>query len=279
VTTETAATATGLAGPATPRRWRVPSALRRGLTSIVVLLAAWYLLVDQLALVPSRTLPPLTDVWNKLVELATQPYVGETLWGHAGDSLMRWGLGVAISVLIGVPLGMIMGWFRFADAVISPIFNALRSVPPLAWIPLAILWLGTGLVTEVALVFIAAFPPIVINAYHGARSIDRQIVGAARTTGAGSIRQLVQIVIPTELPQLISGLRVALGNGLMAVIAAELVSADSGLGFLIIRGQQDFQPDQIVVGMLMIALIGLTADTLLTLTTRPLLRWRNTDDH
>lgn len=262
----------------TARRRIAPSAFRRGATSLIVLLAAWYLLIDLLMLVPARTLPPLMSVFGKAVELSVQPYVGETLWGHAGDSLARWGLGLLVSVLLGVPLGMLMGWFRFADAAISPLFNALRSVPPLAWIPLAILWLGTGLVTEVALVFIAAFPPIVINAYHGARSIDRQIVGAARTSGAGSIRQLVQIVIPTELPQLISGLRVALGNGLMAVIAAELVSADSGLGFLIIRGQQDFQAEQIVVGMLAIALIGLTADALLRQITRPLLRWRNSDD-
>lgn len=261
------------------RRRGANTAVLRGAAAIGILLVAWVVFDDLLGLVPPKTLPPLHVVLTTAGDLIVTPYAGETLWGHLGQSLMRWSLGLLASVAIGVPLGMLMGWFRLADAVLSPLFNALRSVPPLAWIPLAILWLGTGLVTEVLLVFIAAFPPIVINAYHGARSIDTQLVWAARTTGASSLRQLVQIVIPTELPQLLSGLRVSLSNGLMAVIAAELVSAKSGLGFLIIRGQQDFRPDLVVVGMLVIALVGLTADTLLKIVTRPLLRWRNTDDH
>lgn len=259
-------------------RPRISSGVRRGAISILVALLAWFIFDDLLGLIPTRTLPPLMEVFGTAANLMVEPYAGETLWGHIGQSMIRWSLGVLAAVGLGVPLGMLMGWYRFADAALNPLFNALRSVPPLAWIPLAILWLGTGLVTELLLVFIAAFPPIVINAYHGARSIDPQVIGAARTAGASSLRQLVQIVIPTELPQLVSGLRVALGNGLMAVIAAELVSAKSGLGFLIIRGQQDFQPDLIVVGMLVIAFIGLTVDALLTIVTRPLLRWRNTDD-
>ena len=262
----------------TAHKRTIPTALTRGAVAIVALLAAWFVFGDLLGLIPARTLPPLSEVVSTAGRLVVEPYAGQTLFGHLGMSLTRWGLGILMAVVIGVPLGLIMGWFRVADAVVSPLFNALRSIPPLAWIPLAILWMGTGLVTEVTLVFIAAFPPMVINAYHGARGIDSQIVWAARTSGAGATRQLVQVVVPTELPQLISGLRVALGNGLMAVIAAELVSADSGLGFLIIRGQQDFQPDLIVVGMLTIAVIGLIADTVLILITRPLLRWRNTDD-
>lgn len=261
-----------------PRTPRAPRAAVRAVVSLVVLVAVWITVTDLIALAPAQIIPSASETVSRFLRLLVEPFANETLLGHVGASLTRWGIGVFFAALLGIPLGLWMGWSRIFEAVVAPLFNALRSIPPLAWIPLAILWLGTGIVTEAALVFIAAFPPLVLNAYQAARAIDRDVISAARVVGASSLRQVVEIVVPTELPILLGGLRIAIGNGLMAVVAAELVSARSGLGFLIVRGQQDAQADIILIGMVCIALIGLAADALLTLASRPLLRWRNNDD-
>ena len=257
---------------------RAPVAAVRGVVAVVVLVVVWITLTDLLALAPSQVIPSASETVGRFFQLFVEPFANQTLLGPNGASLTRWGIGVLLAVVLGVPLGLWMGWSRVFEAVVAPLFNALRSIPPLAWIPLAILWLGTGLATEATLVFIAAFPPLVLNSYQAARATDRDIVWASRVVGASSLRQIVEVVVPTELPILLGGLRIAIGNGLMAVVAAELVSARSGLGFLIVRGQQDAQADIILIGMVCIALIGLASDALLNLASRPLLRWRTNDD-
>lgn len=234
----------------------------------------WWLVTDGLGLIRPSTLAGPTAVIETAARITAEPFAGQTLPGHVRDSLLRWAAGVAAAVGIGVPLGLAMGWYRAPDAIVSPTFGVLRNIPPLAWIPLAILWFGTGPTTQAALVFVGAFPPCVLNAYRATREVDRYQIWAARAVGASSLRQLIEIVVPAGLPVILAGVRIAFGNGWMAVVGAELVGAPSGLGFMIVRGQQNLTPAVIVVGMAAIGLLGLVLDALVFRLSRPFLRWR-----
>lgn len=234
----------------------------------------WWLVTDGLGLIRPSTLASPTAVIEAAVRITLEPFAGQSLPGHVRDSLLRWAAGVAAAVGIGVPLGLAMGWYRAVDAFVSPAFGVLRNIPPLAWIPLAILWFGTGPTTQAAMVFVGAFPPCVLNGYRATREVDRYQIWAARAVGASSLRQLIEIVVPAGLPVILAGVRIAFGNGWMAVVGAELVGAPSGLGFMIVRGQQNLTPAVIVVGMAAIGLLGLVLDALVVRLSRPLLGWR-----
>jgi ABC-type nitrate/sulfonate/bicarbonate transport system permease component len=208
------------------------------------------------------------------VRLLSEPFAGATLGGHLRDSLARWGAGVGAAILLGVPLGLLMGWNRTVNAAVAPLFEPLRNVPPLAWIPLMIVWFGTSTLSQVAVVFVGAFPPCVLNAYRAIRIVDSVQLAAASTLGAGAWSRAVEVALPAGLPTLFAGLRIAFGNGWMALIGAELVGASTGLGFLIIRGQENLSAAIIVVGMVAIGVTGLLLDLLLAALARRALPWR-----
>jgi len=250
------------------------SELLAAAASIGTLTFLWWLVTDAMELVAASTIPGPIAVVETASRLMAEPFAGQTLPGHVLDSLVRWGTGVGAAITLGIPLGLAMGWYRTVDALASPAFSVLRNIPPLAWIPLAILWFGTGPATQAALVFVGAFPPCVLNAHRATREVDPYQVWAARSVGANSLRQLVEVVVPAGLPVILAGIRIAFGNGWMAVVGAELVGASSGLGFMIIRGQQNMTPTVIVVGMTAIGLLGLVIDTLVVRLSVPLLRWR-----
>lgn len=250
------------------------SELLAAVASIGTLTFLWWLATDGMGIVAPATIPSPIAVVDTASRLVTEPFAGETLPGHVLDSLVRWGTGVGAAIAIGIPLGLAMGWYRSVEALVSPAFAVLRNIPPLAWIPLAILWFGTGPGTQAGLVFVGAFPPCVLNAHRATRDVNTYQVWAARSVGASSLRQLVEVVVPAGLPVILAGIRIAFGNGWMAVVGAELIGAHSGLGFMIIRGQENMTPTIVVVGMTAIGLLGLVIDTLVVRLSVPLLRWR-----
>jgi ABC-type nitrate/sulfonate/bicarbonate transport system permease component len=172
-----------------------------------------------------------------------------------------------------IPLGIMMGWWRVVYDQVNPIMEILRPIPPLAWIPLSILWFGIGDEQNEFIIFLGIFFPILVNTIVGVKNIDPILVRAARSLGASEHRLLARIVFIGALPQIITGVRIGLGVGWMALVAAELVGANSGLGFVINDARSMLRTDIIIVGMLAIGLIGLLIDTAILVLGRRLLPW------
>jgi ABC-type nitrate/sulfonate/bicarbonate transport system permease component len=172
-----------------------------------------------------------------------------------------------------IPLGMAMGWSRVVYNQVNPVMEILRPIPPLAWIPLSILWFGLGDEQNEFIIFLGMFFPILVNTIVGVKNIEPNLVRAARSLGAPERKVLWRIVLQGALPQIITGVRIGLGVGWMALVAAELVGANSGLGFLINDARSMLRTDIIAVGMLTIGIIGLVIDTAIRLLSRRLLPW------
>ena len=172
-----------------------------------------------------------------------------------------------------IPLGIMMGWWRLVRDQVNPIMEILRPIPPLAWIPLSILWFGIGDEQNEFIIFLGIFFPILVNTIVGVKNIDPILIRAARSLGASERRLLARIVLIGALPQIITGIRIGLGVGWMALVAAELVGASSGLGFVINDARSMLRTDIIIVGMLTIGLIGLLIDAAILALSRRLLPW------
>ncbi|MCU4161981.1 ABC transporter permease [Acidiphilium sp. AL] len=188
-------------------------------------------------------------------------------------SMQRVVIGLAMASLIGYPLGFLMGISKQFLGFSQPIFNFFRPIPPIAWIPLGIVWFGLGNSEDEFIIFLAAFFPIVLNTMHGVRGIETHMLRAARTLGAKPISVAITVILPNALPSMFIGFRVGFGIAWMAVVAAELVSATSGLGFLINEGRLLFRNDYIVVGMVVIGGIGLVVDTIISSAQRKIMPW------
>ena len=196
---------------------------------------------------------------------------GELLY-HLMASLKREAVAFVMASS-AIPIGLAMGWWRPVHDQVNPIMEILRPIPPLAWIPLSILWFGLGDEQNEFIIFLGMFFPILINTITAVKNIEPNFVRAARSLGAPERKVLTRIVLVGALPQIITGVRVGLGVGWMALVAAELVGANSGLGFLINDARSMLRTDTIVVGMLTIGLIGLLIDLTIRLLGRRLLPW------
>jgi len=214
-------------------------------------------------LAPVQFLPPPWTVAAKFVDLTHVPFAGYTLQQHLVSSFARFAMGFALAVVIGIPLGLAMGWFRGLDAIVSPLFDALRFVAPIAWVPFAALWFGTGIGGPVLVIFSGAFPPCVINAYRGARYVDTRYIEAARTLGAGHWQIITEVLLPASVPSIVAGLRVSAGLAWQSLVGAELIVASSGIGYLLVKGQANISTSTVMSGMIAIGIVGLSIDVLL----------------
>lgn len=194
------------------------------------------------------------------------------LFYHLSASLKREAFAFVFATS-AIPLGMAMGWWRVVYNQVNPIMEILRPIPPLAWIPLSILWFGLGDEQNEFIIFLGIFFPILVNTIVGVKNIEPNLIRAARSLGAPERKVLARIVFKGALPQIITGVRIGLGVGWMALVAAELVGANTGLGFLINDARSMLRTDTIIVGMLAIGIIGLLIDTFIRLLGRRLLPW------
>jgi len=167
-----------------------------------------------------------------------------------------------------------MAWWPAVNRQLYPLVEVLRPIPPLAWIPLSILWFGLGDAQNQFIIFLGMFFPLLINTAAGVRLVEEDMLEAAYTLGAPSWKVLWRVVLPQSLPHILTGIRVALGTGWMALVAAELVGASSGLGFLINDARTLLRTDIVVVGMLSIGLAGLAMDLIIGRTALRLFSWR-----
>jgi ABC-type nitrate/sulfonate/bicarbonate transport system permease component len=214
-------------------------------------------------LVPAAFLPTPWAVAERFAELTRTPFVGFTIQEHLWSSVLRYLAGFGLAAAIGVPLGLMMGWFRWLDDIVSPLFEAVRFVAPIAWVPFAALWFGTGIGGPTLIIFMGAFPPALINAYRGARFVEPGYIEAAQTLGAGNWRVIVEVLLPSSVPSIVAGLRISAGLGWQSLIGAELIVASSGIGYLIVKGQSNISTSTVMAGMIAIGAVGFLIDVLL----------------
>lgn len=231
-----------------------------GLLTVVGMLALWTLTTQWTHAISPERFPSPSDVYKAALQIGTPPagYAGTTIWHHIGASLELVMLGFLAAVITGVPLGLAMGWSRRFEAFFNPVFLMIRPIPPLAWIPLAIVWFGFGINAKIFVVWFAAFVPSVINTYTGVRSVDPVLIAAARVHGANDWRVLRDVIVPGSFPLMFSGLRLSLQASWTTLVAAELVGAVAGLGHVLIVASLDLYPGMILYAMAWVALLGAT---------------------
>ena len=193
---------------------------------------------------------------DKTFESIIEPIGTHTIQGHVLWSLSRVLVGFAAGSLLGIVLGVTMGWYKPVEAFFRPLFEMIRPIPPIAWIPLAILWFGLGEMTKYFLIFLAVFCNVTMNAYSGAKSVDPELVGAAKMLGANDRQVFTSIVLPACVPHIFAGLQIGIGSGWATVVAAEMVRSSEGVGWVIVKGQDLNNPLQILVGIVGIGVIG-----------------------
>jgi NitT/TauT family transport system permease protein len=228
----------------------------------VALFGVWSLAA--LSGITSRTfLPAPWDVLARFAQLTVEPFVGHVLHEHLLSSLQRFGFGFVLAVIVGIPLGLLMAWFGWVDRLVSPLFETVRFIAPIAWVPFAALWFGTGIGGPVLIIFMGAFPPVLINTYRGAKNVDRKYIEAAQMLGAGSIRSMTQVLLPAAVPSIVAGLRISAGLGWQSLVGAELIVASSGVGYLMVKGQAAVSTATVMSGMIAIGVIGFLIDVAL----------------
>jgi ABC-type nitrate/sulfonate/bicarbonate transport system permease component len=233
-----------------------------GVLGLVLFLGLWTLLPTS-GIVPPQFLPTPLDVLNRIIHLMSNPFAGATLPQHLASSFQRYVTGVILAAAIGVPLGLMMGWFRLLDDIVTPIFDGLRFIAPIAWVPFAALWFGTGIGGPVMIIFAGAFPPCLINAYRGARFVEPRLIEAARMLGTGNTRMILEILLPAATPSIVAGLRVSAGLGWQSLVGAELIVAAAGVGFMMVQAQANVATPTVMAGMLAIGIVGMLIDMLL----------------
>ncbi|MCU0888266.1 MAG: ABC transporter permease [Rubritepida sp.] len=214
-------------------------------------------------LMAANLLPSPLAVLETLVRLWNLPFAGHVYADHLAASVGRFLMGWAIAVAIGIPLGLLMGWYRLLDEIVTPLFDAMRFVAPLAWVPLAALWFGTGIGGPLLIIFVGAFAPCVISAYRGARLVEGRLVEAAQTLGASSRQVVWHVLVPGALPSIIAGLRVSAGLGWQSLVGSELIVVGAGLGYLMVQGQANLQTSVVMAGMIGIGVVGFAIDVAL----------------
>jgi NitT/TauT family transport system permease protein len=244
-----------------------------GFAGLAVFLAIWTGLSVS-GIVPRLFLPTPFEVLDRFVQLLDRRFAGATLPQHLAASFQRFAYGFLLAALVGIPLGLLMGWFRVLDEIVSPIFDGLRFIAPIAWVPFAALWFGTGIGGPIMIIFAGAFPPCVINAYRGAKFVDPRLIEAANMLGTPNHRVITEVLLPASIPSIISGLRVSAGLGWQSLVGAELIVASTGVGYMMVQGQANVSTTTVMAGMVAIGLVGLALDTALRLAERIILRHR-----
>lgn len=235
----------------------------------IIILALWYTATYKNWVAP-YVIPPPQRVFQTFVEF----FQDGTLVGDTWASLSRMLQGYLWAIVAGIILGVLMGMSAYLDKFLAATLNAIRVIPPLAWIPLIILWFGIGEVSKVIIIFKSAFFPILLNAIQGIESVPKGYIEVSKLLGVSRSRILFKVILPAALPNIFVGLRLGLGAAWMAVVAAELIASTSGLGYRLTEGRELSHPDVVLVGMILIGVIGLTMDFIISKIQRNVLSWQ-----
>jgi taurine transport system permease protein len=252
------------------RDWR---SLALGSLSVATGLIVWYL-IGALGLVSPDLLAAPADVWTALVDIVHNGYRDTTLAQNIFATLGRCFAGFFAAAILGVPLGLWLGRSRMADASLNFVIQFLRPLPPLSYLVLLILWFGAGNLSKIVLLFMGAFPTIATAAMAGVRQVSAERVQAARSLGATPRQVFVYVVFPAALSMIFTGMRIALAGAFSSVVAAELMAASDGLGWMVFSASRFLRTDIILLGIILLGLFGMVLSrTLVTIDTR-LIHWR-----
>ncbi|MFG0753178.1 taurine ABC transporter permease TauC [Pseudomonas sp. TYF_14] len=258
---------------------RPAATLRRPLSTrwistltLASLLLVWWL-VTAAGWVEPLFLPSPGDILTKAWTLLTQGYMDASLWQHLGASLGRIGLALVAATLTAIPVGIAIGYNRVARGILDPLIEFYRPIPPLAYLPLIVIWCGIGELSKVLLIYLAIFAPIAIATATGVRTVDPAKLRAAQSLGATKAQLIRHVILPSALPDILTGIRIGLGVGWSTLVAAELIAATSGLGFMVQSAAQFLVTDVVVLGILLIALIAFALEMSLRALQRKLVPW------
>ncbi|MDR1656195.1 MAG: ABC transporter permease [Deltaproteobacteria bacterium] len=229
---------------------------RLSLLSLIVFFILWEGVCYFGIIGPYQLVPPSKVIKIFILKLTEVNPDGAYLWAHALSSLGLAVLGFMAAALVGIPLGLLMGWYPRFNYIARPLFDIIRPVPPIAWIPLAILWLGIGVKAKAFIIFLASFVPCVINSFTGIRLTNPTLTRVAKIHGASDFTVFLKIGTPSAIPMIFTGLRLSLNAAWTTLVAAELLAASQGLGFMIQMGRRLARPDIVIVGMLTIGFLG-----------------------
>lgn len=224
--------------------------------------------------VQARLLPPPSEIARTLWQL-----LHDGLWAHIGVSLARVASGFLIGSVLGLGVAVLVGLNRRIEAYVDPSLQALRNVPSLAWVPLLLLWFGIDETPKITMIALGAFFPVYLNVVSGLRNVDRKLIEVGEIHGLGTWALARRILLPASLPSVFTGLRTALGLAWMFLVAAELIAAARGLGYLLSDGRETSRPDVVIAAIFLIALLGKLSDSLLHAAEVRSLRWRDTLDN
>ncbi|WP_157100007.1 ABC transporter permease [Rhodoplanes sp. Z2-YC6860] len=252
--------------------WRQIEPAALGTGSIVLLLIVWEALPHLVALSAGTkmffTTPSRVGVtlWNMMVT--------GTLWAPLGVSAAGFGIGLLLAIVVGLPLGVLLGRSRTLNAMFDPFITAFNATPRLVFLPLLMLWFGLGVWSKVVIVFIGALFPILINTYEGVRNADKLLINVVRSFGASEWDVARLVVVPNALPYIIAGLRLAIGRAVLGVVVAEFFGAEQGLGVVMVQAASRYQVDIVFAGLVVFAVLSLLMTGLVRLLENRLSRWR-----
>ncbi|WAF96625.1 taurine ABC transporter permease TauC [Aeromonas sp. BC14] len=254
-------------------RWPLPRRLGVSLLTLCALLALWWL-VARLGLISPLFLPPPAQVLKQFATLAgPQGFMDATLWQHLAASLQRILIALAAATLCGVTVGLAMGLSPTLRGMLDPLIELYRPVPPLAYLPLMVIWFGIGETSKVLLIYLAIFAPVAMATLAGVQGAKQVRLRAARALGANRWQVLWYVIVPGALPDILTGLRIGLGVGWSTLVAAELIAATRGVGFMVQAAGEFLATDVVLAGILVIALIAFTLELGLRALQRRLTPW------
>lgn len=215
-----------------------------------------------------------TEVLDMLVRLTHMKFAGTDLWGHIWASTQRIVIGFSLAAIVAVPLGLFMALNKYVNAIVKPLFDLFKPMPPIAWVSLAILWFGIGEFSKIFIIVIGTFVPCLLNAYNGVRLVDPDLYDVIRVLGGNRRDEIFHVCFPASFPAVFAGLQISLSVAWTCVLAAELMNSREGMGFLIKRGMDTHQPALVLGGMLLIAAAAWGTSLLLSLLERKLCPWK-----
>jgi NitT/TauT family transport system permease protein len=245
-----------------------------GLIVPIVAIGIWQA-VAGMGWVNEHVLPSPLHVWRKWVAYLLS---GELAVDSLG-SLYRVVVGFAIGAALALPLGLAMGASRIVHAWLNPLFQLLRPIPPIAYIPLSILWFGLGNAPAIFLIALGAFFPVLVNTITGVRQVDGIYLRAARNLGAGAPTMFLRVILPAAVPYILTGMRIGIGTAFIVVIVSEMLAVNNGLGFRILEARENFWSDKVIAGMITIGILGLAIDAGMSQLNNYLLRWHRGLEH
>lgn len=265
---ERASTSAGEFGTPGKGRSLLISAVTAGL-----ILTAWYS-VAEMKWVSPIFLPSPSDVWRQVVEVSNSGFGGASLWKHAWISILRVFAAFLASCLTAIPVGLAMGMSRIFRGIFDPPIEFYRPIPPLAYLPLIIIWFGIGEVSKILLIYLACFAPMALSTRAGVRSVSIEQIHAAYSLGATHSQVIRYVVLRAALPEILTGMRIGIGFGWTTLVAAEMVAAAAGLGYMILNASEFLVTDVVVMGIIVIGLIALLSDLLMRAIERKLVPWK-----